>query len=75
MLARRRIFERIAELGDYLILEGFWSGYPRYLFDKGFRSLIRRELTLKIQIEDPSFKSLKEKIERSVNSVSVHIPR
>jgi Glycosyl transferase family 11 len=73
--ASRDKWKQITELGDAIILDGYWAVYNEYLFDEDFKCLLRRELTLKNQLEDQAFSFFKAKIERSEHSVSVHIRR
>ena len=67
--------EEVTRLGHDLILCGWWSHQTDYLFERGFMGLIRKELTLKRTIDDEYFKFMKRKIEKTTNSVAVHVRR
>ena len=58
-----------------MILSGHWSTYTKYLFEKQFMALLRREIALRTEIDDRTYDSLKKRIENSANSVAVHVRR
>jgi hypothetical protein len=67
--------DKAIELGDNLILCGWWANQTGYLFDADFMALIRNELTPKIAINDKEVTFIRTKIENTPNSVAVHVRR
>ena len=67
--------EEVASLGPRVILQGWWSARPGYLFREELKSLLTSELTLKDPIEGHAYARLREQILAASNPVCIQVRR
>jgi len=67
--------EDVAALGDGLILQGWFQGNTRYLFERDFRTTLRSEITPQEHPVGDVYTRFAEEIEAAENPVAIQVRR